>query len=258
MTRSISFKKFIFLLSLGISSVLSQDSSTGSEILTIQTSPPEPVSSTSSFASSAFSGNSSRSGTTSAPSSTASASSASFPGNCAGECTDIGNALASCGAGDTLNTTCLCTPIVEADYVSCLQCGLSLTPTDSERRVYQAILDAYINQCASAPVSPISLPNMTITLSSSAASGSSIGSTSKSASVTSSISSASSLSSASDTNSYPSSSISRGPSTSTITASASSTPSSTGGSARRINNENALMSIGFAGVIGVVFAAAAI
>ncbi|WWC57974.1 uncharacterized protein I303_100509 [Kwoniella dejecticola CBS 10117] len=259
----ILLKKFVFLLSLGVVSVLAQDSTSASDILTIQTSPPEPVSSTSSFASSSASASNatSISGTTSAPSSTASVSSASFPGNCAGECTDISNALASCGAGDALNTTCLCTPLVEANYVSCLQCGLSLTPSDSERQVYQAILDSYINQCASAPLSPISLPNMTITLPLSSASGSSSGSASNSVSTTSTSSSASTSSGVSDTIVYPSSSISRVPLTSTITASASSTPSSPGGnsgSSRRISNENAMMSIGLAGVVGVVFAAAAI
>ncbi|OCF59797.1 hypothetical protein L486_02470 [Kwoniella mangroviensis CBS 10435] len=265
--------RYLLLLSLAISSVLSQESSSSESLLTIQTSPPTPISSSSapqSSGSNGISGSTSIVETASAaspnPSSSSSSSTSSFPGNCSGECQDISSALASCGAGDSLNTTCLCTPLVEANYVTCLQCGLSLNPSEDESVVYQGILDSYINQCASAPLSPISLPNVTITLPSSASSSTSSGSTSGTGSISGSGSISTSISSStslSDTLTYPSSSISRGPITSTIAASASSTPSSSSttgsgnsGSSRKV--DNGFTSIGLAGVVGVVIAAAAI
>ncbi|WWC85644.1 uncharacterized protein L201_000510 [Kwoniella dendrophila CBS 6074] len=258
MTSSRALKRFVFLLCLGITSVLSQDDSTS--LLTIQTSPPEPVTSTTPFSlsarSSTVSGSSSGSNTvtSSAASSTSISSPSSgsgFPENCAGNCSAISTALSSCGAGDALNTTCLCTPEVETGYVSCLQCALSLTPRENERRVYQSILDSYINQCALASPSPVTLPNMTITLPSTA---------NTSISGSSSKSNSSSVSSTSSSISQSQSSISS--TSSTITPSASSVPSSSStpgnsGSQRRTNN-NAMMSIGLAGVVGAVIAAAAI
>ncbi|WVQ93913.1 hypothetical protein IAU59_000991 [Kwoniella sp. CBS 9459] len=265
---AVTAKSLVLTLLLGASAILAQDSSS-SNVFSIQTSPPEPTSSSSSSSSSGSgsqSGSSSStgtgSGTTSAPATTASAT--TFPQDCTDQCMAISSALASCGAGDALNTTCLCTTTVEREYQTCLQCALGEDPTDAERTVYQAAMDAYINQCASAPLSPVTLPNVTITLPSTSASGSVSGSSSNSGGSASTTSSTL-VSGSSSAIVLPSSSVSHPPTSSAASAASSATSSAAGGGGsngaeRRTRSEDGrtMMAVGLAGVLGAVIAAAAI
>ncbi|OWZ68789.1 hypothetical protein AYX15_00517 [Cryptococcus neoformans] len=157
----------LFVLSLA-GCALAQDSSATASDYTIQTSPPEPPSATSSetsFTSSAASSSSDADSSTTATTTSIDASSTgAFPGNCSSACQVIGDALSSCGVGTTLNTACLCTIDVEQSYRSCLQCALAMDPTIGNQSTYQAMLDTFINQCASASSNPVTLPPATITM----------------------------------------------------------------------------------------------
>ncbi|AFR98180.1 hypothetical protein CNAG_01986 [Cryptococcus neoformans var. grubii H99] len=157
----------LFVLSLA-GCALAQDSSATASDYTIQTSPPEPPSATSSetsFTSSAASSSSDADSSTTATTTSIDASSTgAFPGNCSSACQVIGDALSSCSVGTTLNTTCLCTIDVEQSYRSCLQCALAMDPTIGNQSTYQAMLDTFINQCASASSNPVTLPPATITM----------------------------------------------------------------------------------------------
>ncbi|UOH84002.1 hypothetical protein LQV05_006740 [Cryptococcus neoformans] len=127
---------------------LAQDSSATASDYTIQTSPPEPPSATSSetsFTSSAASSSSDADSSTTATTTSIDASSTgAFPGNCSSACQVIGDALSS--------------------YRSCLQCALAMDPTIGNQSTYQAMLDTFINQCASASSNPVTLPPATITM----------------------------------------------------------------------------------------------
>ncbi|OWZ29548.1 hypothetical protein C356_06150 [Cryptococcus neoformans c45] len=167
----------LFVLSLA-GCALAQDSSATASDYTIQTSPPEPPSATSSetsFTSSAASSSSDADSSTTATTTSIDASSTgAFPGNCSSACQVIGDALSarpsitfplqSCSVGTTLNTACLCTIDVEQSYRSCLQCALAMDPTIGNQSTYQAMLDTFINQCASASSNPVTLPPATITM----------------------------------------------------------------------------------------------
>ncbi|KGB77128.3 hypothetical protein CNBG_2966 [Cryptococcus deuterogattii R265] len=154
-------RSILFALSLAGSCALAQGSSDSSSDYTIQTSPPDPTSTTNSGASSSSDANSSTTATTT---SIDASSTSAFPGACSSDCQTVADALTSCGAGTVLNTTCLCTVDVEQSYQSCLQCALALDPKIGNQSTYQGMLDTYINQCATASSNPITLPPATITM----------------------------------------------------------------------------------------------
>ncbi|GFZ43725.1 hypothetical protein JCM24511_01445 [Saitozyma sp. JCM 24511] len=142
-------------------------SSSSESTFSIQTSPPTPTSSISSA-----SGSAAASGSSASASASASSSASAFPQQCGSQCGNISLALTQCNVGSALNTSCLCTVSVESSYAQCLECALSLTPTDTARSGYQALIDSYRAQCASATSAPVTLPNVTITLPSSSSNAS--------------------------------------------------------------------------------------
>ncbi|WVR03338.1 hypothetical protein IAU60_000329 [Kwoniella sp. DSM 27419] len=254
------FVNWLFLGLLAGASTVSAQGSSSSDAFTIQTSPPTPTDSGSvSSASGPASGSSGRaSATTSAASS--GITPATFPQECAQSCLPIAQALAACGAGETLNTGCLCNSSVAGYFKTCLQCALDRTPTAQEQQVYQGAMDAYIEQCASATSSPVTLSNVTITLPSTSQTGS-VSGVSGSNSMSSSVSLTSAAASQSTTSAPASSSASQSSvASSAITPapSASAIPSGSNGASRRTGSGNGLMSVGLAGVVGAVIAAAAL
>ncbi|WVN90103.1 uncharacterized protein L203_105338 [Cryptococcus depauperatus CBS 7841] len=165
------------LIALLACSALAQEPSTqtDSNIFSIQTSPPEPTTLSGSDAKEGLTTNTvssvasgmSANATASSTASLANASavgSGKFPQTCTENCRAISTALGTCGAGVSLNTSCLCTETVEKSYLSCLECALSLDSSTGNLDTYQNMINTYIQQCASASSNPVTLPSMTVTI----------------------------------------------------------------------------------------------
>ncbi|ALO69618.1 hypothetical protein CNBK0290 [Cryptococcus deneoformans B-3501A] len=242
------------LLALSLAGcALAQDSSASASDYTIQTSPPEPTSATSSETSSAASSSSdANSSTTATTTSVDPASTSAFPGTCSSDCQVIADALSSCGVGTTLNTTCLCTVDVEQSYRSCLQCALAMDPTIGNQSTYQAMLDTYINQCASASSNPITLPPATITLPANATTTGSTNGTN--GTITSTFSNSTSATvNTSPTTSIVSTTSSSGASSSAATSAASTADAATSSGAASSAEEKAVYNLGV-GLVGLMVA----
>ncbi|WWD22259.1 hypothetical protein CI109_106750 [Kwoniella shandongensis] len=266
------------LSALGVA--LAQDTTSASDLLTIQTSPPTPTGTlTTSGISSSVTSLSTSTGTSSGTSTsisgigTSTSTSAgqaatttaptipnvTFPQACAGECSAISNALSTCGSGLLLDTSCLCSTSLEQSYRSCLECALGLNPTTTQQASYQQLINSYITTCASDQFNPVTLPPVTITLPNPTALG-----TSSSTSLLTLDPAVSSTTRRFNTGSdiiYPTSAVSHPPLSSSTRPATSATVSSTArssgsasssGAGQKMERGNALMGIGLAGVLGAV------
>ncbi|ORX34536.1 hypothetical protein BD324DRAFT_636301 [Kockovaella imperatae] len=154
----------IFVL-LGLHSSHSVAGQSSSEsVYTIQTSPPNPFDAASSISGSGTSQSGSGSVTASMTSSSVTnAAPTGFPQECSGNCTIVAEALKQCNVSRSFNATCLCTTEIESGYLSCVECALAVSHSTNVA-TFQALVNAYIDQCKSAPYAATTLPNVTVTL----------------------------------------------------------------------------------------------